>query len=180
MATQVVSEELKYPVGKAQIETGLSEARRNDLIAQIAAAPANLRKAVKGLTQQQIDTPYRPEGWTVRQVVHHVPDSHMNAFIRFKLALTENNPTIKPYDESQWALLADAKSEDLETSLCLLECVHKRWDLVLRAMSEEDFKRPLVHPENGPMTLEKMLCLYAWHSRHHVAHVTKLREKNGW
>ena len=180
MSTQAVSEELRYPVGKAQFETGLSEARRKELIGHIAAAPVNLRHAVQGLTKQQLDTPYRPGGWTVRQLVHHVPDSHMNAYIRFKLALTEENPTIKTYEEAKWAELADAASDDLETSLCLLECVHKRWDRVLRAMTAEDFKRPLVHPENGPMTLEGLLCMYAWHSRHHVAHVTKLRERMGW
>jgi hypothetical protein len=124
--------------------------------------------------------PYRPDGWTVRQVVHHVPDSHLNAYTRFKLGLTEDTPTIKPYDEAKWAQLEDSRSTPIATSLALLDAVHDRWLRVLRAMSSSDFARTLNHPENGVMNLDQMLALYEWHGRHHVAHVTNLRSRNGW
>ena len=132
------------------------------------------------LTDAQIETPYRPGGWTVRQVVHHVPDSHLNAFCRFKLALTENEPTIKPYDESAWAELADVKAVPIATSLTLLEAVHERWVAILRAMTPADFGRQLIHPETGRQSLDQVLALYAWHGPHHTAHITSLRERNGW
>jgi uncharacterized damage-inducible protein DinB len=135
---------------------------------------------VKGLSAQQLDTPYREGGWTVRQVVHHVPDSHLNSYIRFKLALTEEDPTIRPYMEDRWAELPEAKTAPIELSLSLLEDLHKRWMLMLRAIQPAEWKRTFRHPEIGPMTLEKNLALYAWHGRHHVAHVTALRERMGW
>ena len=133
-----------------------------------------------GLNEQQLDTPYRPDGWTVRQVVHHVADSHMNALTRFKLALTEEHPTIKPYDEAAWAKLEDTRTAPVETSLTLLDALHDRWVRVLRAMKTSDFARTLQHPESGDQNLDQVLALYDWHGRHHTAHVTNLRSRNGW
>ena len=173
-------QDLRFPVGRFQRPAALSPEERTAAISEIAAAPKHLRDAVRGLNDQQLDTPYRPDGWTVRQVVHHVPDSHANAFIRFKLALTEQNPTIKPYDEAAWAKLEDAKTTPIEISLSLTDGLHDRWLRLLRAMSAEDFGRGLMHPENGQMNLDQMLALYAWHGRHHVAHITSLRKRNGW
>lgn len=173
-------EDLRYPVGRFQRPPSLEAKQRRAAIDTIAEAPTKLRAAVAGLSDAQFDTPYRPEGWTVRQVVHHVPDSHLNAYTRFKLALTEDTPTIKPYDESAWAKLEDSKSTPVATSLALLDAVHDRWVRILRAMSPSDFSRTLNHPENGLMNLDQMLALYEWHSRHHVAHVTNLRQRSGW
>lgn len=179
MTTAAAATDPRYPVGKFEYAGPNSEANRKQLIQQIAEAPAKLRAAVAGLNDKQLDTPYREGGWTVRQVVHHVPDSHMNAFIRLKLALTEDTPTIKPYDEKGWAKLADAR-EPIENSLVLLEAVHKRFVTVWRSLKGPDFERTLNHPEAGPMTLDKLLSLYAWHGRHHVAHITELRKRNSW
>jgi uncharacterized damage-inducible protein DinB len=175
-----VSDELRYPVGKFQRPQSLSDAQRAAAIDRIAAAPANLRAAVRGLSDAQLDTPYRADGWTVRQVVHHVPDSHSNAFTRFKLALTEDTPTIKTYDEAAWARLGDVRSTPIETSLVLLESLHDRWVRLLRSIAPADFDRLLNHPENGPMNLHQLLALYAWHGEHHVAHVANLRRRSGW
>lgn len=172
--------DLRYPVGKFQRPESLCDAERAEAIDRIATAPARLREAVRGLSEAQLDTPYRPDGWTVRQVIHHVPDSHANAFIRFKLALTEDTPTIKPYDEAAWALLDDVRSTPIETSLVLLESLHDRWVRLLRSIPAADFDRTLNHPENGLMNLHQLLALYAWHGDHHVAHVTSLRERSGW
>jgi uncharacterized damage-inducible protein DinB len=138
-----------------------------------------MRAAVRGLTEAQIDTPYREGGWTVRQVVHHVPDSHLNSYVRFKLALTEDEPTIKPYREDQWAKLPDSQ-QPIENSLVILESLHRRWMIVLRSISDAGWQRTFRHPELGPTTLDKSLALYSWHGQHHVAHITKLREKMGW
>lgn len=146
----------------------------------IAAAPLRMREAVSGLSTAQLDTPYRDGGWSVRQVVHHVPDSHMNAYVRLKLALTEDAPTIKPYDEGAWARLPDSRVTPLEVSLALLDSLHARWSDLLRAMSDSDFQRQLLHPDHGLMTLDRLVAMYAWHSRHHVAHVTSLRERMQW
>ena len=173
-------EDLRYPVGRFQRPQSLEPKQRRAAVDTIAEAPTKLRAAIAGLTDAQLDTPYRPEGWTVRQVVHHVPDSHLNAYTRFKLALTEDTPTIKPYDEAAWAKLEDSKSTPVATSLALLDAVHDRWVRILRAMSPSDYSRTLMHPENGVMNLDQMLALYEWHSRHHVAHVTGLRERSGW
>lgn len=150
------------------------------LIEEIARTPANLRSAVQGLSTKQLDTPYRPGGWTVRQVVHHLPDSHMNSYVRFKLALTEDEPTIKPYAEDRWAELSDTKATPIETSLTLLDSLHARWVALLRSLDSEQWKRNFRHPELGPVSLEKSLALYAWHGRHHVAHIRNLREREGW
>ena len=157
----------------------VTQARRQQAIEAIAAAPAKMRAAVKGLNDRQLDTPYREGGWTIRQVVHHVPDSHMNALIRLKLALTEDNPTIKPYNETAWAELADAKMP-IETSQSLLDSVHARWDRILRSMKPEQFARKLVHPEHGERTVDWLLFLYEWHGKHHTAHITELRKQKGW
>jgi hypothetical protein len=172
--------DLRYPIGKFTYEGPLTEDQRRTSLDDIAQTPAKLRAAVKNLSEPQLDTPYRPGGWTVRQVVHHVPDSHLNAYVRFKLALTENEPTIKPYAEDRWAELADTKATPPEVSLTLLESLHDRWMRLLRSMTPEQWKRTFRHPELGPMTLEKTLALYAWHGRHHVAHVTNLRAREGW
>jgi len=178
-ATQPV-QDLRYPTGTFRWKGELTEADRVELIAQIAEAPARLREAVKGLTPEQLDTPYRPEGWTVRQVVHHVPDSHMNSYVRFKLALTEDEPTIKTYDEALWAALPDSKNTPVETSLTLLAALHERWVNLLQSMSPADFARKVNHPEHGLVSLDHLLALYGWHGRHHVAHITSLRERMGW
>jgi hypothetical protein len=173
-ATQAALD-LRYPVGKFYWKGELTETDRAELIAQIAETPARLREAVRGLTPDQLDTPYRPDGWTVRQVVHHVPDSHMNSYVRFKLALTEDQPTIKPYDEARWAELADTKVTPVETSLALLESLHERWVNLLRSMTPADFARNLNHPEHGLINLDWMLADYAWHGRHHTGHVLSVR-----
>ncbi len=172
--------DLQYPIGKYVPEENLTEARRQQLIADIAETPANLRAAVRGLSEAQLDTPYRPGGWTVRQVVHHLPDSHVNAYVRFKFTLTESAPVIKPYREDLWAEFPDAKSAPAELSLTLLDCLHQRFVLLLRSMKPEDFQRQFTHLEYGVLTLEKYLALYAWHGKHHVAHITTLRRRMGW
>ena len=172
--------DLRYPIGKFSYEESSTAERKRELLDQIAQAPANLRAAVKGLSDAQLDTPYRPGGWSVRQVVHHVPESHMNSYIRFKLALTEDEPTIKPYAEDRWAELSDVGSTPVETSLCLLDCLHQRWMKLLSSLTAEQWKRRFRHPEFGVMTLDKTLAMYAWHGRHHVAHITSLRERDGW
>ena len=177
-----MEKDLRYPVGKFSRPTSaLSPTERSRMIDEIAAAPAGLRSAVRGLDDRRLDTPYRPGGWSVRQVVHHVPDSHLNAYCRFKLALTEDVPTIKPYDETKWAEMADGRSALVEESLTLVDALHKRWVLLLRDMTPSDFGRKLNHPEwDAPLSLDHMLALYAWHGRHHVAHITSLREREGW
>ena len=172
--------DLRYPIGKFSFDGSATEHQRNAFIDEIEATPAKLRSAVKGLTPEQLNMPYRPGGWTVRQVVHHVPDSHMNSYVRFKLALTENEPTIRPYYEDRWAELEEARTAPIETSLALLEALHKRWVLMLRNMKPEQWSRTFRHPELGLMSLEKNAALYAWHGRHHVAHITALRERSGW
>jgi uncharacterized damage-inducible protein DinB len=172
--------DLRYPVGRFEFAGTLSHEQRQSLIDQIAATPEKMRVAVAGLDDEQLNTPYRPEGWTVRQVVHHVPESHMNSYIRFKLAITEEEPTIKPYFEDRWAELDDAKQAPIELSLNLLDALHKRWVWFLRTMKEEDFQRSFRHPELGGVSVDKNLALYAWHGRHHVAQITSLRERMRW
>jgi len=172
--------DLRYPIGKFYRPETLSSDERRAGIDAIAEAPARLRAAIAGLDASQLDTPYRPGGWTVRQLVHHVPDSHMNAYVRFKLAATEDEPTIKTYEEARWAELADAKTAPIEPSLALLENLHKRWVLFLRSLAPPDWSRKFRHPELGTVSLEQNLALYAWHGRHHVAHVAALRERQNW
>jgi hypothetical protein len=173
--------DLRYPTGKfkAPAPGSTSPADRAARIAAIKALPANLRKAVRGLSDAQLDTPYRPGGWTVRQVVHHVGDSHMNALIRVKLALTEDNPTVKPYDEAEWAKLADVKLP-IEISLTLLDSVHARWAVILETITPADCARPFTHPEAGKHDIDWLLAQYAWHGKHHTAHVMGIREREGW
>lgn len=173
-------EDLRYPIGVFHWSGQASEEQLQRWIQEIEELPVLLRLAVKGLDTEQLDTPYRPEGWTVRQVVHHVADSHINSYIRFKLALTEDQPTIKPYEEALWAELADSTTLPVETSLALLDALHLRWVTVLRAMSAADFERSFVHPVSGVLTLAQAAGLYSWHGRHHLAHITSLKERMGW
>jgi hypothetical protein len=173
-------EDLRYPVGRLQRPDSMSDAERRAAIADIAGTPANMRAAVRGLDDTQLDTPYRPDGWTVRQVVHHVPDSHLNAYIRFKWTLTEDAPTIKAYNESAWAMLDDSRTTPIETSLTMLEMLHDRWVRLLRSLSPNDYSRKFTHPENGLMNLDGLLATYQWHGKHHVAHIVNLRKRNGW
>ena len=176
-----MSTDPRYPIGKFERKNTLMPDERRAYIDQIAAAPQKLRDAVRGLSEQQLETPYREGGWTARQVVHHVPESHMNAYMRVKLALTEDNPTIKPYDEDAWAKLPDVHVTPVETSLVLLDALHVRWVSILRAMKDEDFRRTFKHPEfPGEFSLDGLVALYAWHGRHHVAHITSLRERMRW
>jgi DinB superfamily len=170
----------RYPIGQFAFDGPLTDEQRKNLIADIEQTPAALRAALKGLSPQQIETPYRDGGWNVRQVVHHVPDSHINAYVRFKLALTEDTPTIKPYMEDRWSNLADVESTPLEVSLSLLDSLHNRWVRLLRSLKSEDWKRTFNHPEMGVVPLEKSLGLYAWHGRHHIAHISELRKRMGW
>ena len=171
----------RYPIGTFAYDGVATPQARALRIEAIAQAPAALRAAVRGLTPQQLDTPYREGGWTVRQVVHHVPDSHLNAYVRFKLALTEDTPTIKPYDQERWAELADTKTVPPEVSLALLDAVHQRWVALLKSMTSTDWQRAYNHPEyNRRILLDEVLAMYAWHGRHHVAHITSLREREGW
>jgi hypothetical protein len=172
--------DLRYPIGKFQFPAEVSDNDRELFIEQIAETPANLRASIEGLSEAQLETPYRPDGWTVRQVIHHVPDSHLNSYIRFRLALTEEEPLIKAYHEDRWAELKDARSAPVEISLALLDALHVRWTELLRALSKEELSRTFRHPELGPIRLEQNLALYAWHGRHHVAHITGLRHRMGW
>ncbi len=173
-------EALRYPVGRFEPAGRIPAAERAAYLDSIASTPARLRAAVAGLSEAQLDTPYREGGWTVRQLIHHVPDSHVNAYVRFKLALTEDNPRIKTYEEARWATLDDSRTTPVETSLTLLDTLHFRWDKLLRSMTDADFQRMLDHPELGLLSLDDMTRLYEWHGRHHVAHVTRLRERMGW
>lgn len=175
-----MTEDLRFPVGRFHWPEAVTAEDRQRCIDVIADTPARLREAVDGLSAEQLDTPYREGGWTVRQVIHHVPDSHMNSYVRFKLALTEDEPLIKPYDEAAWAHLGDSRATPIETSLCLLDCLHARWVNLLRDISEQGWKRSFRHPEHGAVTLESNLALYAWHGEHHVGHIVALRRRNGW
>ena len=176
--------DLRYPIGKFEWippENDQQNAkRRAHYIDVLSKLPDNLREAVKGLGDGQLATPYRPEGWTVKQLVHHVADSHMNAYIRFKLALTEFEPTIKPYKEDLWAKVPDSEETPIEVSLQLIAALHARWVNLLRGLEPSQFARTFRHPELGVMTLDRALAMYAWHSAHHNAHITSLREREGW
>jgi uncharacterized damage-inducible protein DinB len=169
----------RYPVGKFEKPEKITVEDRLGAISSLAELPEMLRNAVEGLDSGQLNTPYREGGWTVRQLVHHIADSHMNAFIRMRLALTEDWPTIKPYDEKAWATLHDSTAP-VEWSLELIESLHARWVMMLQSLSEEQWIRGYKHPENGPQTLDLVALVYAWHSRHHVAHITHLRAHEGW
>ena len=171
---------LRFPIGRFSEDPQPTRAKHKGWTDQIGAVPGQLRALVQDLSERQLDTPYRLEGWTVRQVVHHLADSHLNAYIRTKLALTEDTPTIKPFDEASWAELPDASEAPIESSMSMLEALHSRWVLALRAMDEEAFQRPLNHPEQGLITISRIVQGYAWHGRHHIAHINALRDKMGW
>ncbi|MDP5169285.1 MAG: bacillithiol transferase BstA [Bacteroidia bacterium] len=171
---------LRYPIGPGHHPKGLNRAQRLDHIKTLAELPGLLSSVVEPLDDDQLDTPYRPGGWTVRQVVHHLADSHTNAYIRIRLALTEKEPTIKPYEEKRWAELPDASSMPVSVSLNLLNGLHRRLVALLRALSDDQFERTLLHPENGVMTIDQMVSMYAWHSLHHVAHITSLIDRKSW
>ena len=173
--------DLRYPIGPFSYDGVMTDARRTECVGRIAAMPARLRAAVAGLDDGQLETPYRPGGWTVRQVVHHVPDSHLNAYTRIRLALTEDIPTIKPYEEARWAELPDARSAPVEVSLAFLEALHGRWVLLLRGLGAVEGARQFRHPEHGRlMTVDELLAMYAWHGDHHPAPDTALRARLGW
>jgi hypothetical protein len=173
-------DDLRYPIGRFRFEPAVTEDSRRTDVASIESAPGRLREAVAGLSPDRLDTPYRPEGWTVRQVVHHVADSHVNAYVRFRLALTEQEPTVRPYDEVAWAELPDAVGAPPEISLALLDHLHVRWVRLLRALTPVEMERTLRHPDHGIWTVDHLLQTYAWHGRHHVAHITSLRERENW
>jgi hypothetical protein len=173
-------QDLSFPIGNFDFKQQIAAADRPPLIEIIESAPARFRECVAGLTDAQLDTRYRPEGWTVRQVAHHVAESHMNAFMRFRWALTEDNPPVKGYNEAKWAELHDSRTMPVNVSLVLLDGLHARWTNLMNSMSESDFARTFLHSELGPMRLDLVLGLYAWHTRHHAAHITSLRERNDW
>jgi len=173
-------EDLRYPVGKYIVQP-FSEKQLGEWLTDIKFLPQHLENAILNLDEAQLNTAYREAGWTVKQVVHHVADSHMNAYIRFKLGLTEDNPTIKPYDEAAWAEMSDTKNLPINISLTILHALHTRWYEVLKNMSREDLDKTVFHPEHKKtFTLWNLLGMYAWHSRHHVAHITSLRERSNW
>lgn len=172
--------DLRYPIGLFKLDGPPTDEKIKQAIKEIADTPAKLAAAVKDLTPEQLDTPYRPDGWTVRQVVHHVPDSHLNSYCRFKLALTEDEPAIKAYSEELWAELDDSRRAPIEVSLALLKSLHERWVLLMKSLAPADFQRTFRHPEIGVVSLAKNACAYAWHGRHHAAHITSLRERMGW
>ena len=174
-------DQLKYPIGKFSFNASADEKEIKQWISEIERLPSLLRNAVKGLNDSQLDTPYRPEGWTVRQVVHHLADSHMNAYTRFKLALTEDHPTIKPYDEKLWAEMDDAKNIPVEASLAILDALHVRFVHMLKKITPADHSKSVFHPESKrEMSVKFLMNLYAWHGKHHTAHITELRKRNNW
>jgi hypothetical protein len=173
-------ERLRFPVGPFDVTARVPDDRVPALIDEIAQAPSQLRAAVAGLTEEQLDTPYRPDGWTVRQVVHHLPDSHMNSLLRMKWALTEDEPMIKTYAEQLWAQLADGRSAPVDLSLGLLDALHARWVYLLESLSPEQLQRCFRHPEMGRISIRVAIAFYAWHGRHHIAHISSLREREGW
>lgn len=177
----MTSTDPRYPIGPFRpLGRRLSAEERSALIDRIEAHPTNMRAAVDGLSDEQLDTPYREEGWTARQVVHHVVDSHVNSYVRFKLAVTEDHPTIRTYEEARWAELPDAKTAPVEGSLELLEALHRRWVSFLRALPPESFERTLEYPGVGDVTVDLLLEIYGWHAPHHEAHITALRTREGW
>jgi uncharacterized damage-inducible protein DinB len=173
-------EKLKYPIGRYQLEDIIDKDSINNWIKEIESLPEKLIAAVRGLNKEQLQTPYRPEGWTVQQVVHHIADSHMNVYIRFKLALTENKPIVKPYDQKLWAELADTKSVEVKVSLDLIKSLHKRWTTLLYQLTEEELEKEYLHPESGMKNLKETICNYAWHGNHHLAHITSLKQRMSW
>lgn len=180
-ASSASLENLRFPIGRFSFpDSPVPPAHRIELIDSIAATPANVRTAVEGLSAAQIDTPYRDDGWTVRQVVHHLVDSHANSYCRFKLTMTEEHPTIRTYDEAAWGELQDARTADVDLSLAILDGLHARWTAWLRTLTDADWARTLYHPEVGDLALDQLLAMYGWHGPHHVAHITGLRDRMGW
>lgn len=173
-------EDLRYPIGKFSFPPSATPEQRTEWIADVAGAPRHFRASIDGLTPRQLDTPYRPGGWTVRQVIHHVPESHMNAYIRFKLALTEDVPVIKPYDEAAWAKTPDVSATPLAASLDMLDALHERWVCLLGSLDDAAFARAFRHPDLGVVRLDQNLALYAWHGKHHAAHIASLRRRMSW
>jgi uncharacterized damage-inducible protein DinB len=171
---------LSYPIGKFEFVSDATPDQRKHWIDNIAATPANLRQAVASMDDAKLETPYRPGGWTVRQVIHHVADSHINSYVRIRLALTEDSPSISAYDEKSWAELHDARTLPIEVSLGLLDGIHARWASLLRHLDDAAFLRAFIHPELGPVTVDRSVQLYSWHGRHHLAHITSLTERGGW
>lgn len=174
-----MNEDLRFPLGEFDKNIQITPLMREEFIKKILNLHDDLARAVSGLSENGLETPYRPGGWTVKQTIHHIADSHINAFIRFKLALTEEIPTIRPYFEDRWAELPDSRMP-IDVSMQIIKAIHLRWAKILMAMSEEDFQRKLIHPDSGEWTLEQFLALYDWHSRHHTAHITRVRARNGW
>lgn len=170
----------RYPIGKFDINVIVTKEMRKEFINTIETLPSQLRKEVELLNDDQLNTQYREGGWTVRQVVHHLPDSHLNSYVRFKLALTENNPAIKTYEEHLWAELKDSFETPISVSLALLEFLHARWAVLLRSLTDEQFEKTFQHPEWGKVNLGTSLAMYAWHSKHHLAHITELKKRMGW
>ena len=177
---RAMTTDLRYPIGRFEYPDRVQHDEIVRAVSRIEQLPVEMRRAIDGLTPEQLDTPYRPGGWTVRQVAHHVPDSHLNAYVRTKLALTEEDPVIRPYDEQRWAELADTAEAPVGTSIVLLEALHERWTILLRSCTSADFERPLRHPEIGALSLGALIVQYGWHGDHHVAHITRLREREGW
>ena len=175
-----MSEDLRYPIGKFSFDAATGASSRNSSIQAIEELPVRLKQAIAGFNEEQLQTPYRDGGWTIHQLIHHIADSHMNSFVRFKLALTEDKPTIKTYDEAVWAETTDVTNVPVEISLKLIDALHERWFILLASLSDEAFTRQLNHPEHGLIDLEFLTAMYAWHSRHHTAHITSLREKMNW
>lgn len=174
-------EELKYPIGRFERPALITAETKRQWLKEIEELPVALARELDGLSEDQLDTPYRPEGWTIRQVAHHIGDSHLNSFMRFKLALTEDEPAIRPYDEAKWAKLADSAEAPVALSTALVSALHARWVYLLRSMNDEDYALTFYHPESKQTTrLDVALGIYAWHGRHHVAHITGLRERMGW
>lgn len=172
--------DLRYPLGRFEFTRTLSEDGRLECVRQIESASVRLQAAVEGLSGEQLDTSYRPDGWTVRQVVHHLPDSHLNSYTRFRLALTEDDPTIRSFDETAWAELPDARTGPVEVSIALLDALHRRWSTLLRRLTADDWRRTFLHPEYGAVTLDECSARVAWHGRHHVAQITALRQRMDW
>lgn len=174
------NEKLKYPIGKYQPEENIDKTAINSFIKEIETLPQRLADAVRGLSTEQLRTRYRPDGWTIQQVVHHIADSHLNAYVRFKLALTEDNPVIKPYNEKLWAELPDSKLLDINVSLTLIDSLHKRWTALLKQLNDNELEKKFLHPDSGMKTLSETVCQYAWHGNHHLAHIISLKEKMKW
>ncbi len=172
--------DIRYPIGRGELEGEITPERRRDWIGDIEDAPRLLREAVEGLSEERLGTPYRDGGWTVRQIVHHLCDSNVNSYVRFKLAVTEEEPTVKVWDQTSWAELLDARTAPVEASLRLLESLHLRWVMFLRSLGEAELRRRFHHPESGVVTVEENLWGYSWHCRHHTAQITALRERKGW